>query len=53
MGVILGVLFFGVSVLAHHLQPYPSQEQTVIAQMGLLVFGNGRRSSSCSRSPPR
>jgi amino acid transporter len=41
MAIILGVLFLGVSVLAHQLQPYPSHEQTVLAQMGLLVFGNG------------
>jgi amino acid transporter len=41
MGVLLGVLFFGVSVLAHRLQPYPSHERTVIAQLGLQVFGNG------------
>jgi amino acid transporter len=41
MAVILGTLFFGVSLLASHLHPYPSHEQTVIAQMGLLVFGNG------------
>ena len=41
MAVILGTLFFGVSLLAHHLDPYPSEKQTVIAQMGLLVFGNG------------
>src|SRR3954447_25291252 len=41
MGLILGTLFFGVSVLAHHAHPYPSHEQTVFSQMGLLVFGNG------------
>jgi amino acid transporter len=41
MAAILGVLFFGVSLLAHHVRPYPSEKQTVIAQMGLLVFGNG------------
>lgn len=41
MGFILGTLFFGVSVLAHHVHPYPSHEQTVFSQMGLLVFGNG------------
>jgi amino acid transporter len=41
MAVILGTLFFGVSLLAHHLQPYPTEKQTVIAQMGILVFGNG------------
>ena len=41
MAIILGVLFFGVSVLAHRLHPYPSHEQTVFSQMGLLVFGDG------------
>jgi amino acid transporter len=41
MAFILGTLFFGVSVLAHHTHPYPSHEQTVFSQMGLLVFGNG------------
>ncbi len=41
MAIILGVLFFGVSVLAHRLHPYPSHDQTVFSQMGLLVFGNG------------
>jgi amino acid transporter len=41
MALILGTLFFGVSVLAHRLHPYPSHEQTVFAQMGEAVFGNG------------
>ena len=41
MGVILGSLFFGVSVLAHHLRPYPSHDETVFSQMGLAVFHNG------------
>ncbi|MFM7061153.1 MAG: APC family permease, partial [Actinomycetes bacterium] len=41
MAFILGGLFFGVSLLAHRLQPYPSHEQTVFSQMGLLVFGEG------------
>jgi amino acid transporter len=41
MGVVLGSLFFGISVLAHRLQPYPSHDRTVIAQLGLAVFGNG------------
>ena len=41
MAIILGVLFFGVSLLAHRVAPYPSHEQTVFSQMGLLVFGNG------------
>ena len=41
MGVLLGTLFLGISVLAHRLQPYPSHVRTVIAQLGLQVFGNG------------
>jgi amino acid transporter len=41
MGAILGLLFFGVSLLAHRTAPYPSHEQTVFSQLGLLVFGNG------------
>ena len=39
MAVILGTLFFGVSVLAHHLAPYPNEVETVISQMGRAVFG--------------
>ncbi|MEX1008849.1 MAG: APC family permease [Acidimicrobiia bacterium] len=41
MGVLLGTLFLGISILAHRLQPYPSHDRTVIAQLGLQVFGNG------------
>ncbi len=41
MGVLLGTMFFGISILAHRLQPYPSHDRTVIAQIGLQVFGNG------------
>ncbi|MBM3672957.1 MAG: APC family permease [Actinobacteria bacterium] len=41
MGVILGSLFFGMSLLASELRPYPSHEITVPAQLGLAVFGNG------------
>jgi amino acid transporter len=41
MAIILGTLFFAVSLLAHRLHPYPSEQQTVFSQMGLLVFGNG------------
>ena len=41
MALILGTLFFGVSVLAHHLHPYPSHEETVISQMSRTVFGQG------------
>jgi amino acid transporter len=41
MGMLLGTLFFGVSLLARDLQPYPSHDRTVIAQLGLAVFGEG------------
>src|SRR5207253_3699944 len=41
MGLLLGTLFFGVSILAHHLEPYPSHTETVISQMGRVVFGKG------------
>jgi amino acid transporter len=41
MGIVLGTLFFGVSLLSSHLDPYPSHDRTVMAQLGLAVFGNG------------
>jgi amino acid transporter len=41
MGLILGTLFLGVSVLARHLQPYPSHVETVFSQLGRAVFGDG------------
>ena len=41
MAVILGSLFFGTAVLAHHLEPYPSHEETVFSQLGRAVFGEG------------
>jgi amino acid transporter len=42
MGVILGTLFLGVSVLAHHLHPIPLEiGESVFSQMGRTVFGQG------------
>ena len=41
MGVILGTLFMGVQILAHHLGPYPSEQTTVMSQLGTAVFGSG------------
>jgi amino acid transporter len=41
MAAILGSLFFGISVLAHHIKPFPSHEETVISQIGRTVFGGG------------
>lgn len=42
MAGILGVLFFGVSLLASRLHPLPLEEgPSVFSQMGLQVFGSG------------
>jgi amino acid transporter len=41
MAIILGTLFFAVSLLASQLHPYPSDEETVFSQMGQVVFGTG------------
>jgi amino acid transporter len=39
-GTILAVLFTGVAVLAHRLQPTLSPDQTILSIMGRTVFGN-------------
>jgi amino acid transporter len=41
MGSLLGVMFFGLSVLARHLHtvPDPEEKVTVISQIGRAVFG--------------
>jgi amino acid transporter len=41
MGAILGTLFLGVCVLAHHLHPFPSHDETVVSQMARIIVGNG------------
>jgi amino acid transporter len=42
MGIILGGLFLGVSMLAHHLHPIPLEVgESVFSQMGRTVFGQG------------
>jgi amino acid transporter len=41
MALILGSLFFGISVLAHHIKPIPTHDETVISQIGRTVFGGG------------
>ncbi|MGH9229415.1 MAG: APC family permease [Acidimicrobiales bacterium] len=41
MGFILGTLFLGVSILARHLGPYSTHDETVISQLGRAVFGPG------------
>ncbi|MGQ0824847.1 MAG: APC family permease [Actinomycetota bacterium] len=40
MGIILGSLFLGVSVLASKLHPVPNHDVTVFSQMGEQVFGD-------------
>ena len=41
MAVILGTLFFGVSLLASRIHPFPPIHETVISQLGRTVFGEG------------
>ena len=42
MGIILGTLFLGVSVLAHQLEPVPEpRRRPSSSQMGAAVFGDG------------
>ena len=38
MGAILGVAFFGISVLAHRLRPTPSETETLLSTMARAVF---------------
>src|SRR5207248_5736170 len=38
MAIILGSLFLGLSVLAHHLHPYPTDSETVNSQMARALF---------------
>ncbi len=41
MGLILGSSFFGISLLAHRLQPTLQENQTVLSTLGRTVFGDG------------
>jgi len=41
MGLILGSMFFGLSVLAHRLAPTVSEHETVLSVLGGAVFGDG------------
>jgi amino acid transporter len=41
MGFILGISFFGVSLLAHRLKPTPTDTETLLSVMGAAVFGRG------------
>src|SRR3546814_19178830 len=39
MGAILGGFFFGISVLANHIDPTVSEDETLLSIMGRYVFG--------------
>jgi amino acid transporter len=39
MGIILGSTFFGLSIIAMHLQPVADQSQTVLAQLAEHIYG--------------
>jgi amino acid transporter len=43
MGIALGIMFFGLSILAAHMHivPDPSEKVTVLAQVGKAAFGTG------------
>jgi amino acid transporter len=41
VATILGTLFLGIAVLAAHLQPTLSPDQTILSTMGHAVFGSG------------
>ena len=41
MGAILAVAFFGISVLAHRLQPTLSEDETILSIIAGSVFGDG------------
>jgi amino acid transporter len=41
MAIILGTLFFGTALLASHLHPFPSHDETVLSQMARTVYGEG------------
>ncbi len=41
MGAILAVYFFGISVLAHRLEPTLSEDETILSLLATSVFGDG------------
>jgi len=41
MAAILGVFFFGISLLAHRLGPTLSAHETILSTLGTAVFGRG------------
>jgi amino acid transporter len=41
MAFVLGTLFLGVSILGKFVEPVPTHDETVVSQMGRIVFGDG------------
>ena len=41
MAVILGTLFFGISMMAYHLEIVPKEDETVVSQIARAIFGEG------------
>jgi amino acid transporter len=41
MSTILITLFLGITLLAHQIEAVPSEEETVISQMGRTIYGEG------------
>ena len=41
MGIILGTFFFAISLLAHRLNAFPTETETLLSVMGGAVFGKG------------
>jgi amino acid transporter len=41
MGVILGALFIGITILARHLGFIPDETDTILSQLGAEAFGDG------------
>ena len=39
--MILATYFFGISVLAHHLKPTLSEDETILSLLAGAVFGDG------------
>src|SRR5262249_388703 len=41
MGIFLGVMFLGITFLAHALGVVPAEQESVVSQIGRQVFGTG------------
>jgi amino acid transporter len=41
MGLILGVLFLGITFISVHINALPSENETIISQIGRTIYGKG------------